>query len=237
MKKKWKKRIIAILTIGTLLGLSTTALADESGPQDTNLAPVVVSGQKNVASQEQASETPPTNQLWVPESAKAATQTFTRADIEALHPKDIVELLDSALGLSISRSGTKCFVSPSSRGGANIGVIIDGSYLTWTEASRVLESLSIDMIDSVTIVRDASIITMGPVANIGTSGGAPGTTNQGFIIIKTRQAKTTETDLKTGFASHGTQDASLFYGDKINDNSYFDLGYAKDRSDGSVGSE
>lgn len=232
------KKIIATMTIGALLSITTTALAEESGPKDTNLDTVIVSDKKVAAepkSQEQASKTPASDQLWQPESSKAATETFTRADIEALHPQDIVELLDSALGMSITRSGTKCFVSPSTRGGANIGVIIDGSYLTWTESSRVLESLSIDMIDSVTVIRDASIITIGPVANIGTSGGAPGTTNQGFIIIKTRKAQTHETDVKTGFGSDSTQKFSFFHGDKTGDHSYFDIGYAKDRSDGASG--
>ncbi|MGL5513931.1 MAG: TonB-dependent receptor plug domain-containing protein, partial [Sporomusa sp.] len=127
MKNRMMKKAASAIVLSTLVNIATPAWAEE--PSDTkeyDLPRVVVMGQ------EIAEETPVYSRLAIPESSKAATETFTREDIEAMHPKDVLEVLERGAGFIGTRWGAKGYYNIQGRGGDSIGIVIDGIYFPET---------------------------------------------------------------------------------------------------------
>ncbi|QDR82403.1 TonB-dependent receptor [Sporomusa termitida] len=230
MKNSKMGKTVAALVLSTLVGAAVPAWAEESAAaKDPEMSTVVVKAQKAEA------ETPVYSRLAIPESSKAATEVITREDIEAMHPKDVLEILERGTGIVGTRWGQKGYYKVQARGGDNIGIIIDGVYLPDTQASRILANLPVDLIESITLVRDASILTLGPIANFATNFVKGGSPSQGFIIIETLKVTGPVDKAKLSYGTFDTEKFSLLHGDKPGDSAYYALGYAKDRSDGRSG--
>lgn len=233
MKKRKTGKTVAAIVLSTLVSAAAPAWAEEAiAARDTEMSTVVVTAQK---AEEETEETPVYSRLAIPESSKAATEVITREDIEAMHPKDVLEILERGSGIVGTRWGNKGYYKVQARGGDNIGIIIDGVYFPDTQASRVLANLPVDLIESITLVRDASILTLGPVANFATNTAKGGTPSQGFIIIKTLQVTGPVDKAKLSYGTFDTEKFSIVHGDKTSDTASYAFGYAKDRSDGRTG--
>ena len=169
--------------------------------------------------------------LEVPVSA-SGIQLVTAREIEVLRPKDVYDLLQTTLGLTISRQGSRINNWVSGRGAGNnsMGIILDGVFLSSNEATRILGDLSLGVIESLRIVRDASLVTLGPV-----SSGNSGSPNQGFIIITTKNGKETlGTQVTASYGTWNTIEANIFHGEAISDKINFGVGYAKSKNDDKV---
>lgn len=229
MKKSKTGKSVAAVVLATLVGAAAPAGAQEAAAaKDTELPTVMVTAQK-------PGEEPVYSRLAIPASSKAATEVITREEIEAMHPKDVLEILERVSGITGTRWGNKGYYKVQARGGDNIGIIIDGIYFPDTQASRVLANLPVDLIESITIARDASIMTLGPVANFAANSAKGGAPSQGFIIIKTLTVTGPVDKARLSYGTFGTEKFSIVHGDKAGDTAYYALGYAKDRSDGRSG--
>lgn len=223
-------KTVAAIVLSTMVGAVVPAWAEEpAAAKDTEMSTVMVKAQKA------EEETPAYSRLAIPESSKAATEVITREAIEAMHPKDVLEILERGTGIIGTRWGNKGYYKVQARGGDDIGIIIDGVYLPDTQASRILANLPVDLIESITLVRDASILTLGPIANFATNTAKGGSPSQGFIIIKTLAVTEPVDKAKLSYGTFDTEKFSIVHGDKTGDSAYYALGYAKDRSDGRSG--
>jgi len=117
----------------------------------------------------------------VSESSKLHVEVFTEEDIEAIKPETVWDVIQQAAGMEVTFQGRQHMFFANMRGG-NYGIILDGVYIT--QADRLLASLPVDSIESVSIIRDATAVTLGPLTNFGSS---TGSSNQGFIVIKTKR--------------------------------------------------
>jgi len=220
-----KKVIILALTLIGSVTLPVLA-AENDVSNGSELNPVMVSAKKN---QQTKLEVDPDHLVLLKSST--AVEVFTKKDIEAMRPRDVYDVIESAMGMVVSRQGARVHNFIYGRGGDSVGVIVDGVYMSATEAQRVLGDLPVEMIDSVTIVRDSTAMSMGPILTPGANT-AP---NQGFILITTRKAKSGESEIKVGYSTFNTQKYVLFTGDKIGDKGYFSFGYSGAKSDGKDG--
>lgn len=118
-----------------------------------------------------------------PKSFQNNTQTFKKQDFESLPVNNAYEMLDYATGAFIQTHGRKSPYFASIRAGSNLGIIIDGAYLPAPAASKVLMQLPVTAIESMTIVRDASALNLGPLTSI--IGPMTSSRTEGFIVIKT----------------------------------------------------
>jgi len=138
----------------------------------------------------------------VTESSQLQTEVITREEIEAIHPQTVWEILEQVPGIEVTYQGRQHLEFSNVRGTGSFGIILDGVYIT--QVDRVIASLPVDTIESVTVVRDATALTLGPLTNFGSTTGA---SNQGFILIKTKRAS----KLEGGFVgSAGTFDAQKY---------------------------
>lgn len=146
----------------------------------------------------------------LPKSVQAS-ETLSREDIAAIRPRDIPDLIESALGMSISRQGARVHNFSYDRGDS-VGIILDGVYLSPTEAQRVLGDLPTEMIESVEFLRDSTVITIAPLMSFGSAGG--GSPNQGFIVITTRRSGPGKDggEVRASYASYETWKSSAFLG-------------------------
>ncbi|MBO1927245.1 TonB-dependent receptor plug domain-containing protein [Thiomicrorhabdus sp. 6S2-11] len=119
-----------------------------------------------------------------PKSFTHNTQTFTQESMRDLPVANAYEMLDYATGAFIQTQGRKSPYFASIRAGSNLGIIIDGAYLPPPAASKVLMQLPVTAIDSMTIVRDASALNLGPLTSI--IGPMTSSRTEGFIVIKTQ---------------------------------------------------
>ena len=124
-----------------------------------------------------------------PEAVKENAIEFTAQDIENLSPNNLIDVLMTVPGFDSSYQGRQHADTLSFRGG-NFSVIIDGVYLS--QLDRVFTSLPVDMIESMTIVRNATSLSLGPLISFnqyafGTSGSGIG--SQGFLLIRTKRAR------------------------------------------------
>ncbi len=217
------KMMVILVVICQCLSMSAWGQDVEEGKAQ-NLEAVIVKGKKD--------EAPVSSRFYLPESVEAV-QTWTREDIEAIQPRDVSDLIETALGMSIRRQGARIHNFSFSRGDS-VSVILNGVYLTENEARRMIGDIPVEMIDSIQFVRDASVITVGPLMSFGSaSGGSP---NQGFIIIETRKKGTDtqyETELRASYASYDTWKASGVIGHSWQ-NGRFTLngGYQRSQSEG-----
>jgi outer membrane cobalamin receptor len=216
------KKTLVILLLSLFPAVS--AWADE---KEHELSPVVVSDTKDTADDEAE---PPYSRFALPESAEATEQIFTRKDIEAMRPRDVFDLIETSLGMTITRQGARVHNFTKSRGD-EVSIILDGVYLSTTEAQRALGDIPVSMIESVKLIRDATVLTLGPLAKFGSAGA--GSPNQGFIVITTRRGGHNETELKGSYASYNTVNAGIFHGNSfLDDKLKLGLGYTKSRSSG-----
>ena len=151
---------------------------------------------------------PPYSRFAIPASVEA-TQTFTQEDIAAIRPRDVYDLIEGSLGMTITRQGARVHNFAYSRGD-DVGIILDGVYLTQTEARRVLGDLAPELIQSIRFVRDSTVLTIAPLMGFGSA--AAGSPNQGFILIETRHAQPGKdtAELRASYASYDTWKASGF---------------------------
>jgi hypothetical protein len=150
-----------------------------------------------------------TNPYRVAPSSRQHTQTFTRKEIEDLHPSDTFDLLTQATGVLVTYQGRKSPYNLTIRGDSNFGYIIDGSYVPTFIAARILKSLPVSAIEQVDVVRDASALTLGPLVNFASPSGA---LNSGFIVIRTRRPMNNGVEASTSFESYGGIKSNVFTG-------------------------
>lgn len=199
--------------------------AKEPEDQPRQIEPITVQG-------ESVNE-PPSSPYHLPESAKAATWSIDREQIEALEPRDIFDVLSYAPGVQVSFQGRKGMNFLSSRadgnfiGGSTFAVLIDGAYIPWTHSARILASYPVEYIESIQVVRDASIFTLAPLAGLGSIG----TAIQGMIIIKTHKPSKDETRIKGSVGNLGRYKALASHGDKL-DKGYYSLSVNKQHDNG-----
>lgn len=149
--------------------------------------------------------TPPSARTALPVSV-AAEQTFTREDIEVLRPRDLFDLMETALGMNITRQGSRVNNFSSNRGGS-VNFLIDGVYLTGNQATRVVGDIPLESVDSIQFVRDASVLSILPVMGFGSRVGTP---TQGVVVINTirRPGDEDSAAVKASYATYDTWKAS-----------------------------
>ncbi len=164
----------------------------------------------------------------VSESSKLHVEVFTEEDIEALKPETVWDVIQQAAGMEVTFQGRQHMFFANMRGG-NYGIILDGVYIT--QADRLLASLPVDSIESVSIIRDATAVTLGPLTNFGSS---TGSSNQGFIVIKTKRSSKPEAGLVGAYGSFNTHRENLYAGEKRGNFDYR-LSYENKGTDGKSG--
>ncbi|MDD3443738.1 MAG: TonB-dependent receptor plug domain-containing protein, partial [Sulfurimonas denitrificans] len=156
-----------------------------------------------------------------PETSKLTIDTLSEEEIKIANPKNIFEAINQTAGANVQFQGRKNSAIITFRGSSNIysaaafGVILDGALLSPMSSLRILESLSVDIVESIEVIRDASALTLGPIAGFGTPNGAP---TLGFIVIKTKLPQDNGGSAKFSYESFDTKKADLSYGgihDKI----------------------
>lgn len=184
------------LPLAALLVFPLYALAD------SELAPVVVEDERPATT-----TTLPASRFVLPQSVAAAT-TLSREEIAAIRPRDVYDLIEAAPGMSISRQGARVHNFSFDRGDS-VSLILDGVYLTQTEAQRVLGDLPPELIESIRFVRDATLLGVAPLMGFGAA--AAGSPTQGYILITTRRGQGRESELRAGYASYDTWKGSAFH--------------------------
>jgi len=156
-----------------------------------------------------------------PETSKLAIDKLSEEEIKIANPKNIFEAINQTAGANVQFQGRKNSAIITFRGSSNIysaaafGVILDGALLSPMSSLRILESLSVDVVESIEVIRDASALTLGPIAGFGTPNGAP---TLGFIVIKTKLPQNNGGAAKFSYESFNTKKADISYGgihDKI----------------------
>ncbi|TWH48121.1 TonB-dependent receptor [Sporomusa sp. KB1] len=218
-----KKKLFPALVTLILVSATLPALAEEStDKQSVELNPVLVSAKKDAAERSTEKE-PVYSRLAVPQSGEAGTQTITRKDIEAMHPKDIIDVIEQGLGVTTTFQGRRNLNFFQVRGNGSLGLIIDGIYIPQTQSGRELANFPLEVVESVQIVRDPTMLTLGPVSAFTTTQGSP---NGGFIVIKTRKPTKAETEVKASYGTYHTYSVNTYHGES-NGNSYFVADYKK----------
>ncbi len=126
----------------------------------------------------------------VESSAKAGVQVITQKEIEAYHPKDVLDLLDKAIGIDVTFHGRKSPFFVNVRGGGSLTYIIDGAILP-SPANRILQKIPTKAIEEIQIIRGSTALALAPSIGIGASNSGSGI-NTGFVVIRTKRAKNTE---------------------------------------------
>jgi len=157
---------------------------------------------------------PVTSPYAVPESSQIQTEVITAEDVQNLHPATLWDVFEQIPGMDVTYQGRQHIDSGNTRTGG-YGVILDGVYMPTT--TRILATLPIDAIESMTFVRDATALLLGPLTNFGTS---TGSSNQGFVVIKTKRSSKLEGGLIGSYGTFDTQKAHLYQGSKIGNFDY-----------------
>lgn len=208
------------------------AAPDAWAAEIQELSPVVVEDHKALSGK--TAEQPAHSRFALPASVEAV-ETLTREDIAALRPRDVSDLLEGALGMSISRQGARVHNFSYDRGD-NVSIILDGVYLTQSAAQRALGDIPVEMIDSVRFVRDATVITVSPLMSFGSA--SAGSPNQGAIIIETRRGRSDKTgsEVRASYGNFDTGKLSAFTGHAWQDGRYtLGAGYQRSQSAGKEG--
>lgn len=171
---------------------------------------------------------PVTSPYAVPESSKLQTEVYTKEDIEALKPETVWDVIQQAPGMEVTFQGRQHMYIANMRGGS-YGIILDGVYIN--QADRILASLPVDSIESVTIIRDAMVVTLGPLTNFGAGNGS---SNQGFIVIKTKRSSKPEVGLVGAYGSFNYHRENIYAGEKRGGFDYR-LSYENNGTDGKSG--
>lgn len=178
-----------------------------SAAEDEQQEPV---GLEQITVKEKAAAEPPASPYWVPESSKPQTEVITREEIDAIHPQTVWDILEQVPGMDFFFQGRQHLDFGYIRGNGNFGFILDGVYLL--SPDRVIATLPVDAIESITIVRDATALTLGPLTNFGSM---TGDSNQGYVVIKTKRASNLEGGLVASYGSFHTNKDELYQGAKI----------------------
>nr|WP_320133418.1 TonB-dependent receptor plug domain-containing protein [uncultured Holophaga sp.] len=178
-------------------------------------------------------EPPVSSALALPPSARTTTDVITREDIAAIKPQDIFDLIGFATGGVTSSMGTKTPDTYSVRGGDgnSLGIILDGCYIPYAQATRFLAQFPLDTIESVRVIRNSSSLTLGPLLDVGSGGVSP---NQGYILITTRKGTHRETGFAVESGTYATTEGQIFHGDRKGAFSYRVTGTLK-RTEGPTG--
>jgi outer membrane cobalamin receptor len=130
-----------------------------------------------------------------------AEQVFTQEDIQALRPRDVFDLLETSLGMNVSRQGSRVNNHSTNRGGS-VTFLIDGVYMTGTQVQRVVGDIPMGMIESIQFVRDSSVLGIQPIMGFGSRVSTP---SQGVVVINTIRAPGKADNARVS-ASFGTFD-------------------------------
>ncbi len=163
----------------------------------------------------------------LPQSAKHGSWRAGREDIEAMHAANLYEVVQHAPGVHVSFQGRKSMNYAQGRGGGLYAIVLDGVYLPWTQSGRIMADFPTDAIESVTVVRDSTVLTLGPLVQLGVQESEL----QGFILIRTRTSKQAETEARLGYASQDRSKAFVRHGNAIDAFTY-SLTYNKSHDDG-----
>ena len=192
-QNSWERRgrfaAVLLLTTCTAAGAAETAQTEATQQQ---LKPIVVEGVADTQREDLKADST-TNLYRVEASARSGTEVFTEKDIKALHPENVFDLLQKATGVNLIYQGRRSPFIIEERGGGTFTYIIDGAVLP-PSSNRILYKFPIAAIEEVQVVRGATSLTLGPSIPIGASNSGSGI-NTGFIIIRTKQPKTTEATL------------------------------------------
>ncbi|PPQ35248.1 hypothetical protein CH337_20670 [Rhodoblastus acidophilus] len=208
-------RLFARLGCGVslaLLAMLPPASAQEAVPSinvETDGATAGAGGEAAAANRPDLAPDSPANISRVAPSSRPHVETFTKQDIEALHPSDPFDLLKHATGVVVTFQGRKLPYNLLIRGDSNFGFIIDGAYVTSAAAGRMLQTLPIQAIEQMKIVRDPTALTLGPLVDFGSPSGA---LNSGFIVINTHNPAKTEGEFYSAGESFGTFRGGLYGG-------------------------
>ena len=213
------KRIIFFALICAFALGGGPAWSQDSQPAVRQMEPMEVS-----ATPEQEA---PASPFRLPQSALSGIWSIDQKSIQELKPTDVFDILSYAPGVQIAYQGRKGINFMSSRGGgnfiggSNFAVLIDGAYITWTQAARILASFPVNSIESIQVVRDSTTLTLAPLTSPGSLGSSIG----GVIIIKTRKPAQMENRIKVGygnlnryqaFASHANRFDAAYYSFSVN---------------------
>ncbi|MDR3370321.1 TonB-dependent receptor domain-containing protein [Rhodoferax sp.] len=174
-------------TLAFLLGASFIGFA---GAEEVTLPTVEVTDQ---ATRAELVPDSIKNPYRIEKSAHFGTEVMTRDDIEALNPKDVLDLLDKAVGMNMTYQGRRSPFFLDERGGGNLTYILDGAVLP-TNFNRILQKIPLAAIEQVQIVRGSTSLLLGPTIPTGSSADGSGI-NSGFVIIRTRQPKGTDAEV------------------------------------------
>jgi len=130
------------------------------------------------------------NPYRVETSGRFGSEVFTQKEIQAIHPKDLYDLLDKATGLDLTYQGRKSPYFLNERGGGSMTYILDGALLP-TQQNRILQSIPLAAIEQIQVVRGSTSLTLGPSINYGSSN-SPSGLNTGFVVIRTKRPAQTE---------------------------------------------
>lgn len=158
---------------------------------------------------------PVTSPYAVTESSKLQTDIFTREDIEAIHPESLWDVVEQSPGMEVTFQGRQHMDFSNMRGTGSYGVILDGVYVP--SLDRLFKTLPVDAIESMTVVRDATALTLGPLTNFGSG---TGSSNQGFVIIKTKRSAKLEGGFVASYGSFHTEKEHVYQGAKIGNFDY-----------------
>ncbi|SER83347.1 hypothetical protein SAMN04244573_04415 [Azotobacter beijerinckii] len=151
---------------------------------EVQLSPLQVEGDQDEAAGDPVGAFIPAYQRFALPRSVAAVQTLERADIEALRPRDVSDLIEGSLGMSIGRQG-----------------------------ARVLGDLPVEMIDSVRFLRDASVITISPLMDFGSANAGSPNQGFILIETRKSGPGKDGGELKTSYASYDTRKTLGFLGD------------------------
>ena len=152
--------------------------------------------------------------LDLPEGVASDNIEFTAKDIENLHPASLLDVLQQVPGLAVSFQGRQHMDFASMRGGS-FQIILDGVYMSQTD--RLLATLPVQLVESMTIVRDSTALSIGPLAALlgQTMGGVSnGMANQGFVIIRTKRAAGNDGGFVADGGNFGTALGQVYLGSK-----------------------
>jgi len=213
----------------TLLALGAAVQEGVAEEQAVEVGGVGVSGKRE--------REPVYSATTVPASAAATVEEFTRDDIQAVAPASVYDLAALSPGARVEFQGRKGMNSLQLRGGDTVGVILDGVYIPWSQASRILAQFPVDAIESVKIVRDSSAVTLGPfvafspaVSHDNVPSPGLGSSNQGFMVITTKKGKGAELGGIAEYGSLDTRSFQLYHGNSKGPFSYRMAGTASGTS-------
>ncbi len=214
-----------VLLFYAVLGIASLAVsahaADQAAKEETHELEKIGTRASRITE-------PVTSPYAVPESSQLQTEVYTREDIEAINPETVWDVIRQAPGMEVTFQGRQHMDFANMRGGS-YGIILDGVYIS--QADRLLASLPVDSLESVTIIRDATVLSLGPLSNFGSNNGSP---NQGFIVIRTRRSPKPEAGLVGAYGTFNTHRENLYAGEKRGNFDYR-LSYENKGTDGKQG--